>query len=99
MGSLNDFHTRGANSEKFTFSLTRLVLEGFLLNYLKKHEILRIGSPGVEIVQGPRGSLLHTTRASQVPYKAKNLIFEIYGIVLIIPLLIPIEGSLLMGPY
>ena len=32
-----------------------------------KNEILRIGSPGVEIVQGPCGSLLRTTQASQIP--------------------------------
>ncbi len=39
--------------------------------------------PGVEIGPTPRGSILHTTRASQLPYYAKYAfpkIFDIWGL-------------------
>ena len=34
----------------------------------RKQKFSELGLPGVEIVGAPRGSLLHTVRASQLPY-------------------------------
>ncbi len=36
-----------------------------------RKEISELGLPGVEIVDAPRGSILHTSRPSQLPYNAQ----------------------------
>ena len=39
---------------------------------MSKSDFSNMGLPGVEIVPRPRGSILRTTRASQLPYGAKS---------------------------
>ncbi len=36
-------------------------------NHAKKTDFLEIDFPGVEMIPRPRGSILHPTRASQLP--------------------------------
>ncbi len=56
------------SSEGRTVQLkTRTQPEGRLGNNV----FLGMGFPGVEMIPGPRGSILHPTRASQLPYNAK----------------------------
>ena len=53
-----------------------------------------LGWPGVEILSGPRGSILHATRASQLPYNAKFKISEslFFDYIPYIFLIDPIKG-------
>ncbi len=43
---------------------------------MSKSDFSNMGLPGVEIVPRPRGSILRTTRASQLPYGAKSDLFD-----------------------
>ncbi len=38
----------------------------------QKHDFFEIHFPGVEMIPRPRGSILHPTKPSQVPYNAKS---------------------------
>ena len=42
---------------------------------MSKSDFSNMGLPGVEIVPRPRGSILRTTRASQLPYSEKKYVF------------------------
>ncbi len=42
-------------------------------NNVEQIEFTELGFPGVEIVPTIRGSILHATRASQLPYSAKSI--------------------------
>ena len=53
----------------------------------RKNDFPEMCLPGVEIIPRPRGSILHTTRASQVPYSVKirfSLKFEMFLIFLLL---------------
>ena len=43
---------------------------------VEKHYFSEWGLPGVEMIPRPRGSILHPSRASQLPYSAKSKFSE-----------------------
>ncbi len=59
----------------------RSVADMYQSNHVKQIKCSELGYPGVEIVTGPRGGILHTTRASQLPYNANSYVFVFLHIV------------------
>ena len=63
--------------------------------YRKKRIFRKKCLPGVETVPIPRGSILHATRPSQLPYNAKSVFLlklYIYIIFLYIPYISPLKA-------